>query len=115
MHTSIDTNLARWVRSEQCCVSNRAILAATRYRIAASRRRLNRAFALTGGSNNGHETLRASVRSRLASGALFPIGSSVMAGYGKENECVVCRETISAREIEYEIAVGAGVAVATPL
>jgi len=39
-----------WTASEACRRSNVAILAATRYRIAASRRRLNRAFGVSGSS-----------------------------------------------------------------
>lgn len=82
--------------------SNCAMAAASRYRIAASRRRLNPWFALTGGSDT--DGLRAMVRARLATGALFPLESTrAWASYGEDNPCAVCRELISRAQVEYEV------------
>ena len=84
--------------------ANRSILCATRYRVAASRRRLNPAFAVTGGSADGE--LRDSVRSRLSNGTLFPVGGQVLAGRGSGHHCVVCRKAILTADVEYEIDLG---------
>ena len=82
--------------------ANYDMVAASRYRIAASRRRLNPWFALTGGSDI--DGLRALVRSRLATGALFPLqNTSAWASYGEDNPCAVCREPITRAEVEYEV------------
>src|SRR5262249_31744947 len=56
--------------SRACVESNRRLLSESRYRVAATRRRLNPAFGLSGGSpDNG--VLRTTVRERLGSGSLF--------------------------------------------
>lgn len=78
------------------------MVAASRYRIAASRRRLNPWFALTGGSDT--DGLHAMVRARLATGALFPLQHTrAWASYGDDNPCVVCREPITRAQVEYEV------------
>jgi len=51
------------------CLESRKLLAGSRYRIASSRRLLNPAFAVSGGSSG--DDLHKAVRDRLASGALF--------------------------------------------
>ena len=82
--------------------ANYATVAASRYRIAASRRRLNPWFAFAGGSDT--DGLRAMVRARLATGALFPLESTrAWASYGEDNPCAVCRELISRAQVEYEV------------
>jgi len=101
-------------QSTVCVRENRRLFSETRYRIAASRRRLNPAFAFTGAADEKlPDALRQSIRARLASGALFPVGSRVTAGNGSGNLCVVCRNRVDRYEIEYEIALGEGVAVVT--
>src|SRR5262249_18937904 len=97
-------------QSTVCVRENRRLFSETRYRIAASRRRLNPAFAFTGAADEKvPDALRQSIRARLASGALFPVGSRVTAGNGSGNLCVVCRNRVDRYEIEYEIALGEGV------
>ncbi|HEX7214001.1 MAG TPA: hypothetical protein VF578_07305 [Methylomirabilota bacterium] len=82
--------------------ANYAMVAASRSRIAASRRRLNPAFAITGGGES--DDLRAIVRARLATGALFPLQSTrAWASYGEDNPCAVCRESITRAQVEYEV------------
>src|SRR5262245_34837367 len=103
------------LQSSACVSDNERLLSETRYRIAASRRRLNPAFALSGSSSNGADGLRGSVRDRLASGALFPVGSYVMAGNGSGKPCVVCRESITRADVEYEIPLGEHIAVVAHL
>jgi len=103
------------VQSRMCVRSNESILAATHYRIAASRRRLNPAFAFAGSSDDDTHALVASIRARLTSGALFPIGSHVVAGYGSGHDCVVCRIAIGRIDVEYEIPLEKGVAVVAHL
>jgi hypothetical protein len=55
----IGPSIEVWTSSETCRRSNVAILAATRYRIAASRRRLNRAFGMSGSSDTEDVVSRA--------------------------------------------------------
>src|SRR4029450_4468940 len=82
--------------------SSYGVVRASAYRSAASRRRLNPWFALTGGSDT--DGLRAMVRARLATGALFPLESTrAWASYGEDNPCAVCRELISRAQVEYEV------------
>ena len=103
----IDGALDVIAQSQSCVEENRRLLSETRYRIAASRRRLNPAFAVTGASDGGDEWLRAWVRARLASGALFPVGPKATAGNGSgRHRCVVCGNPVGRLEVEYEIAVG---------
>jgi hypothetical protein len=80
---------------------NRRLLSETRYRIASSRRRLNPAFALKGGADDD-ERVRATVRSRLSTGALWPVNGRLWAGHGRGMACVVCGSPIGATEVEYE-------------
>jgi hypothetical protein len=89
-------------RSRQQVEVNRGILAASRRRIAASRRLLNPHFALAGASPApGPE----SVRALISNGWLFPLseGMSVRSGAGTRNACLVCHERIDAAEVEYEV------------
>jgi hypothetical protein len=81
--------------------TNRRLLSETRYRVAASRRRLNPIFALSGSSGDGR---RATVRERLASGALYPVDGYSWAGHGTGKPCAVCDSPVSAAEVEYEVA-----------
>jgi len=80
--------------------TNRRLLSETRYRIAASRRRLNPAFAFSGSSDDG---LRTTVRARLASGALSPVDGYSWTGYGTGKACAVCDAPLSGAEVEYEV------------
>jgi hypothetical protein len=82
--------------------ANYGMVASSRYRIAASRRRLNPWFVVAGGSDS--DGLRAIVRARLATGALLPLhGTRAWASYGEDNPCVVCREPITRAQVEYEV------------
>ena len=94
-----------WALLEQMRTStrvNRALVSASRYRIAASRRRLNPWFAFAGGSDG--DDLRAMVRARIATGALFPIhGTRTWASYGEDNPCIVCKDPITRTQVEYEV------------
>jgi len=103
------------VQSKMCVRSNESILAVTRYRIAANRRRLNPAFAFAGASDDDTRALVLSIRARLASGALFPVGPKVHAGYGSGHDCVVCRIAVGRIDVEYEIPLGRGIAVVAHL
>ena len=86
-----------------CVETNQRLLSETRYRLAANRRRLNRSFALAGGCEQ-HEALLASIRARLESGDLSSsVPGKVLAGYGSEHVCIVCREPIACRDVEYEV------------
>ena len=85
------------------------------YRIAASRRRLNPAFAFEGSSDDEHQALRKSIRERLATGALFPAGLKVIARSSRGHDCVVCRTPIVPADREYEVSLGENVAVVSHL
>jgi hypothetical protein len=89
----------------------RRLLSETRYRIAASRRHLNPAFALTGGCDD--ERVQSIVRARLSTGGLWPVNGHghFWAGYGRGKACVVCGSPIGGAEIEYEAAGPSGSAV----
>lgn len=103
-------------QSTVCVQQSRRLLSETRYRIAASRRLLNPAFAFTGAADEETpDALRQSIRARLASRALFRVGARVIAGNGSGNLCAVCRNRVDHCEIEYEISLGGGVAVVTHL
>lgn len=89
-------------RSRQHVAESRGILAATRHRIAASRRLLNPHFAVTGASPTPDpEAIRALISNRW----LFPLseGMRVRPGRGSGKPCVVCHELIETIEVEYEI------------
>src|SRR5262245_39628479 len=104
----IDATRELLEQTRVCITTNHALLDASRYRIAAARRRLNPRFAFTGGSDT--ETLRTIIRARLASGALFRVdGTRAWASYGTGASCVVSREPVTRAQVEYEVAsAGAG-------
>jgi hypothetical protein len=87
--------------SKACVESNRRLLAASRLRIAASRRRLNPWFALAGSSES--DALRVVIRARLASGALFPVDGRAWGSRGIGKACVVCDEPITGEQVAYEV------------
>lgn len=90
-------------QTRTCIKQNGALLATSHYRIAAARRRLNPWFAFTGGSDG--DGLRAMIRARIATGALFPVhGTRAWASYGEDDPCVVCKEPITRAQVEYEVA-----------
>ena len=79
------------------------LLAQTRQLIATSRRWLNPGFGLSGGATPpSPETVRA----RLASGGLFPIGDKARMGRGRGTRCAVCGNHVEPSDIEYEISGG---------
>src|SRR5437879_7971791 len=86
------------------CLESRKLLAGSRYRIASSRRLLNPAFAVSGGSSG--DDLYKTVRDRLARGALFLAPQKVWAGRGTGRICIVCDVAITATEVEHEITDG---------
>lgn len=99
---TIDARLNRLLsQSRSSAEVSRRLLSETRYLIATSRRHLNPAFALAGGSDD--ERLRATVRARLASGVLCPVTEHSWAGYGSGQPCAVCGSPIGGAEIEYEV------------
>ncbi len=111
-----ESALKRVVTSRHLAEESRRSVSDTRYLVGRSRRQLNPWYALAGGSDvELPDALRQSIRARLASGALFPVGSRVIAGNGSGNLCVVCRNRVDHYEIEYEIPLGEGVAVVTHL
>jgi hypothetical protein len=83
------------------CLESRKLLAGSRYLIACSRRLLNRAFVISGGSSG--DDLYTTVHDRLASGALFPAPQKVWAGHGTGRICIVCDAAITTSEVEHEI------------
>lgn len=93
----------------------RRLLSESLYRIAASRRRLNPAFALEGSSDEQHQALRKSIRDRLATGALSPAGLRIVSGDGRGNDCVVCCTPIAPADVEYEIPLRDNVTVVSHL
>lgn len=93
--------LATLAHSKAYIKETRRLLSETRYRIAASRRHLNRAFALTGGSDD--ERMRAIVRARLRTGVLWPVSGQLSAGYGRGKACVVCGSPIAGTDMEFEV------------
>ena len=91
-------------QSKACVRENRRLLADTRYRIAASRRRLSPAFAFSGGSADDggiHERVLA----RLLSGELAPLlEAECWAGIARGDQtCSVCDEPIGKEDAEYEV------------
>lgn len=82
---------------------NRRLLSETRYRIAASRRRLNRAFTIAGASSE--DLLRYSVRYRLAAGELARIHQrESWAGRAQSGaSCAVCARSIEPGAPEYVV------------
>lgn len=88
--------------------SNRAILLLSRYRIAASRRRLNPAFAVSGGAAPPR---RVAVRALLITGVLPPPSAEILAGPGSGRRCAICHEPVASAEVEYELYGGVSGAV----
>ena len=89
------------MHSRALLVSNQTILSATRHRIAASRRQLNRAFALSGA---GDSELNEIARALLMRGDLDPIrGTVAWAGRGSGKICCVCGKPVNGSDVEYEI------------
>jgi hypothetical protein len=87
--------------SRALIVANRAMLAVTRHRIAASRRSLNPFFGVSGGAD---ARLNEIARALLGCGSLAPIrGNVTWAGHGSGGTCCVCGEAVTGSEIEYEI------------
>jgi len=89
-----------WNQAKVSVETSRRLLSETRYRIAASRRRLNPTFAISGSSG---DVRRASLRARLASGALCPVDGYSWAGQGTGKRCAVCDSPVSPGEVEYEV------------
>jgi hypothetical protein len=85
------------------CRGNLEHLDASRRLLAHSRRLLNRAWRIAGGSD---DDLRLTIRERLANAALFPAPRRLWAGPGTGRTCVVCGTNITAPEIEHEIVLG---------
>jgi len=98
-----DTALDVLVQSKVRVQESRKLLSETRYRIAASRRRLNPAFTFEGSSDEEHQALRRSIRERLATGTLFPAGLKLIARSGRGDDCTVCGNPIAAADVAYEI------------
>lgn len=98
--TVVDATADLLLLSKACVQENQRLLSETRYRIAAGRRRLNPAFALTGSSGDGRTP---SVRARLADGTLRPVNGYSSTGYGTGKMCVVCDSPISGAEVEYKV------------
>jgi len=110
-HWLVDAALDDIIESEACVQANQRLLSETRYRVAASRRQLNQAFALAGGSHDN--PLHALVRARLKAGMLAPLnGHKTWAGYGSGKPCVVCGAKIGGAEVEYETAPEDGAQIA---
>jgi len=98
-----DVLLERFLADSRACVeSNRRLLSESRYRVAATRRRLNPAFGVSGGSP-GNGVLRTTVRERLGSGSLFPLPRRVecWGGPSSGQVCVVCLKEIAKGLPEY--------------
>src|SRR5262245_10751532 len=116
-HSAItDGVLDMIVQSRSLVESNQQLLSATRYRVAASRRRLNLAFAFAGASDGEYHSLLTSIRARLASGDLPAVGPKGFARNGSKNSpCVVCHAPIEPSEVEYEITLGYGRTVVSHL
>ena len=98
----VDAALDTLLRSRAQVQKTLRLLSQTRSRIAACRRQLNPAFALTGGSDD--ERVRALVRARLSTGMLWPVdGSFSWSGCGRGKACAVCGSPVGGVEVEYEV------------
>src|SRR5438093_3131763 len=82
------------------CLENRRLVAGSRLLIARGRRLLNPAFEISGGSD---DNLRRTIRTRLATGALFPVDGKVPAGKAEGKLCTICRMTMPQAELEYDV------------
>jgi hypothetical protein len=90
-----------------CIESNERLLLATRHRLAVSRRCLyypGLKIAGASGEADAQSSVRAIVRTLLASGALWPIrGKVTWAGYGSGQACCVCGKPVNGSQVEYEV------------
>ena len=96
-----DTMTRLVAQSKALCHDNRKLLTDTRLLMARSRRFLNPAFEISGGSSG--DDLRQTVHDRLVSGALFPAPQKMWAGQGTGRICIVCDAAITASEVEHAI------------
>jgi len=86
--------------SKARCLENRKLLARSRLLIARSRRLLSPSFEISGSSD---ENLRRTIRTRLATGSLFPVDGKVFAGKGTGKLCSICGMPIPQGDIEHEV------------
>ena len=94
---------ARYARACARVAKGRMVAYAAWQHIAASHRRLGASRRIAGASGSDDDARRASIRARLASGALPRLEGSTWAGLAVgDHRCACCDETIRAREIEYE-------------
>lgn len=107
---SLRQSAALFAEAKRCVEQNRMLIVESRRRVAASRRRLNPWFAVSGGSEPSERSLRATVRTLLASGLLRPIDGKALAGQGTWTRCVVCGEAITSGQLQMEPASGRAVA-----
>jgi hypothetical protein len=89
--------------SKARCLESRKLLAASRLLIVRSRRLLNPAFEISGGSRGSDENLRRTIRTRLATRVLFPVDGKVFAGKGTGKLCTICAVPIALDDIEHEV------------
>ncbi len=91
-----------WDESRACVSETRAILTTTRYRIAASHRRLNSTFSISGYADG---LLPDSLRDRLLSGELPILLDSVSWGgpAAEQHTCSVCMGGIAKEQSEFEV------------
>jgi hypothetical protein len=71
--------------------------------LAARRARPGHLRLIAGGSDLDTDTLRQSVRERLADGRLFLAGSMSVARRGTDRPCVVCGKAITPDTVEREV------------
>jgi len=98
-----------WAAAAECCRSNAAILAETRYRLAASRRCLNRAFGVSGAtdvdaSSDQAPWLREKARQAIERKRMpnrEPIRLGGVAGVG--HLCAVCERAVTTGETDLEL------------
>ena len=74
-----------------------------RQRLRARRARPGHLRLIAGGSDLDTDTLRQSVRERLADGRLFLSGSMSVARRGTDRPCVVCGKAITPDTVEREV------------
>src|ERR1700716_3637647 len=88
-------------QSPTLCLSNLAVLEASRYPVATGYHEPHPKFAIAGSSG---DPLLDAVRTRLTTGVLFPVVRKSWARQASGRRCAVCDLTISNSEIEYEVA-----------
>ena len=91
-----------FAESKRCVEQNRTLLLESWRRVAASRRRLNPWFTVSGGSEPSERTLRSTVRALLASGLRSPIDGNVLANSGTGNPCLVCGAPVTPAQPQVE-------------